>query len=378
MRVLSWFFWLPIVVLLTAAPAAANEAAREDVRALAAVFSELGFGEEAAQMEALAESYSAEELEALASMGINRATAAFEVLAEVNQAIAIPSWSDDESSTSGSAGATRALGQGTSGVACTVDTDCASDLPCVNKTCGVSDPPPGFPTAAYVPNSAVLCGQTERADTSDLVGAWLAVQAARVAYEIVEAIYLTAESACNIVVVGIGVGGNPQGSVCIGTSIAFSVAKTALFIADGFVEGYEKCDGGVDAAEIEGSYERLVYLQGYVADTRVEILNELSDIKDAIAELQKTLDLLKKSQLEIAMNANEKIRPSVFYEERYAELCSIAQEAIDELPDVYVQSSNAAKFMLLAKNLEVTDPKRAADYCVNAFTMATKRSTRLQ
>ena len=71
-------------------------------------------------------------------------------------------------------------------------------------------------------------------------------------------------------------------------------------------------------------------------------------------------------------------RPSVFYEERLDELCGYAQEAIDGLPAVYLVTSRAQELVDEGNALKLTDPKLAADTCVQGFLAATVNSATLQ
>ncbi len=68
----------------------------------------------------------------------------------------------------------------------------------------------------------------------------------------------------------------------------------------------------------------------------------------------------------------------MFYEERLDEICGYAQEAITDLPVVYLAASAAQAIYDRAIQFKVTDPKRAADECIKAFLMATVRSDRIQ
>jgi len=120
-----------------------------------------------------------------------------------------------------------------------------------------------LPSAPYSP----LCG-SNRMDSS-------VVQASEAALFVAEGVKEAASRACEETVVALGEGGN--GSLaCIATDLVYIAAKTANFVLT-------FCDGDIDSAEIEGSYDRLGHIH---ADLEASVSNDNAnkiDIKNAIA-----------------------------------------------------------------------------------------------
>jgi len=107
---------------------------------------------------------------------------------------------------------------------------------------GPSGKTPGYPDAAY----SVVCG-SERGDTD-------AEFAAKVALQVAKGVWSIASRGCDETIVVLGEGGN--------LSLACIAADAILFIAEAVLEDFFFCDDAVNAAEIEGSYERLGHLHG--------------------------------------------------------------------------------------------------------------------
>jgi hypothetical protein len=215
------------------------------------------------------------------------------------------------------------------------------------------------------------------------------VKTARVAFEAANDFLKGLFWACETVVVAIGIGGNPQTVACAAAEIALAIANTALNIAEEALDIVNFCDGAIQFTDNRTTLERTEHIHGDLEATRADILARLdqhdTEIKAILAMvlaqltvIENKVDLGLKSQAEIAMHTKHRTRPSVFYEERLDEICGYAQEAIDDLPVVYLAASAAQGILDKAVQFKVTDPKRAADECIRAFLQATVRSDAIQ
>ena len=102
---------------------------------------------------------------------------------------------------------------------------------------------------------------------------------------------------CNIVVVVLGEGGNPQGVACAATSLIYTAAKginEGLKIAHRLLTF---CDATIDAAEIEGAFERTSDLYDQNTDLDADlVIHDANlathdvDIKALLAIIQETVD----------------------------------------------------------------------------------------
>ncbi len=351
-----------LLAVVLVAPSVANAGPRDDAQDLADAIRTFGYPAEAAEIEALVAGMSDGEVQTLADTGIRGITAGlYEFLdaEEVAVSLGAPMATERPSLSGQSSGVVRMQ-------------DRSTGLP-------VGD----YPDTLSCPTSPTRSNfQTVFALHTAFV---VAKDVAKIAQHALEA----GKYGCLTVVVGIGVGGNPQTPICIALQIAFAIVDVALEVAFDAIDLVDRCDGGIDAAEIEGAYERLDHLHTdlgthdtdikddiLVHDTDIKAL--LADIITRLARMEGTLDLIKKSQAEIAMNRRLKIRPSVFYEERLDEICDLAQEAVDDLPVVYLIAGKAQNLVDDGMAFKITDPKRAADECIKAHELATKRSQTLQ
>jgi len=351
-----------LLALVLVAPAVADAGPREDAQALADAIRAFGYPDEAAQIETLAASMSDAEAQALADTGIRDITAGiYEYLGaeEVAASLGAPI-----------GGARPALGLRSDGTAM------------------MRDRSAGLPNGDY-PDTLSCSDSPTRSNFQVVFGLHTAFVVAKNVAKIAQHALEAGKYGCLTVVVAIGVGGNPQTVACIILQIAFAVVDVALEVAFDAIALVDRCDSGIDAAEIEGAYERLGHLhtdlETHDTDIKSDIMIHDEDIKALLADIimrlsrmEDTLNLVKKSQLEIAMNRRLKTRPSVFYEERLDELCDLAQEAVNDLPVVYLIAGQAQDLVDDGVAFKITDPKRAADECVKAFELATKRSQTLQ
>lgn len=122
---------------------------------------------------------------------------------------------------------------------------------------------PGFPDASY----SFLCGSV-RTNTEVFF-------LARLAYEIAQGVWSALSRACEeVVVVPPGAGGN--------TSLLCIPVDLVLFAARVILDEIANCDGDIDSAEIEGTYDRVGHLH-----TDVEVLQSTVDtLLDMVEELR--------------------------------------------------------------------------------------------
>lgn len=352
-----------LLAVVLVAPSVANAAPRDDAQDLADAIRAFGYPAEAAEIEALVAGMSDGEVQAMADTGIVDITAGLYEYMDAEQ------------------------------VAISFGAPIASERPALSvQSDGLArtrDQSVGLPDGDY-PGDPVPCpGSPTRSDFNTVFALHTAFVVAKDVAKIAQHALEAGKYGCLTVVVGIGVGGNPQTPICVALQIAFAIVDVALEVAFDAIDLVDRCDGGIDAAEIEGAYERLGHLhtdlETHDSDIKSDISTHDTDIKALLADIisrlarmEDTLNLVKKSQAEIAMNRRLKIRPSVFYEERLDEVCDLAQEAVDDLPVVYLIAGKAQQLVDDGMAFKVTDPKRAADECIKAHELATKRSQTLQ
>jgi hypothetical protein len=345
---------IALAIALAVPSAALAGGPKDEIYELAVVARAAGYESRAAEIEALAAGMSDADAQTLVDVGLPqliaalRAAAQARVLAET-MGVSFPSRE----------GATRSYEQSA-----------------------------GFPDPDY-PDPA-KCTESPTGSNFDVVFVlYTSVTTARAAVEIAKDIVDLAGWGCSTVVVAIGIGGNPQ-------TVACAIAQIALTIANGILSGFEValdvinfCDGSIQFADVKAAVARLEHLHDDLETARGQILTRIddhdTDIKALLATvlaeitvMQDKLDLGLKSQAEIAMHKRFKTRPSVFYEERLDEICGYAQEAINDLPVVYLAASAAQVMHDRAVQFKVTDPKRAADECIRAYLTATVRSGSIQ
>ncbi len=343
-----------ILALALAVPSAAQAGPKDEVYALAAAARALGDDRRAAEIEALTSAMSDEDAQMLVNAGIGQLTASFREVAQQRA---------------------QAERQG-------VPLSSPQDV-----TRGVTNSA-GFPDPVY-PDPAKCATSPDGSNFDALFISFVAVQTARTAFVLADDLLNGLFWACETVVVAIGVGGNPQTVGCAVLEIALAVANGILSFAEAALDIVEFCDGEISGAESAATFERTAHIHDDLEAARVEILAQLEqhdvDIKAILAMIlaqltviENKVDLGLKSQAEIAMHTRHRTRPSVFYEERLDEICGYAQEAINDLPVVYLAASAAQAIHDRAIQFKVTDPKRAADECIKAFLTATVRSDAIQ
>lgn len=343
-----------ILTITLALPNLAQAGARDEIYALATAARALGDLSRADEIEALAGAMTEEDAERLSSAGISRVTAAFQALAA------------------------KRIEAARLNVPLTKPADVESRI---KRSAG-------FPEPEY-PDPAKCTISPDGSNFDALFITFVTVTTARTAYEAADDILKGLFWACETVVVAIGIGGNPQTVACGVAEIVLAVANTALNIAEQALEIVDFCDGAIQWADTRTTLERTAHIHDDLEAARVEILTRLEehdvDIKEILAliltqlaSIEQKIDLGLKSQAEIAMHTKFRTRPSVFYEERLDEICGYAQEAINDLPVVYLAAAAAQNILDKAVQFKVTDPKRAADECIRAYLSATVRATSIQ
>jgi hypothetical protein len=115
----------------------------------------------------------------------------------------------------------------------------------------------GFPDAVYP--TTPLCNGSTRSDSNVGAAALLGIQTARIALDSAKVIWSGLSRACDETLVVLGEGGNTS-LACIPADIALFAAELGVGVAEDAFGVISFCDGAVDAAEIEGSYDRLEHL----------------------------------------------------------------------------------------------------------------------
>jgi hypothetical protein len=344
-----------ILAIALAVPAVAQAGPRDEVYALAAAARALGDAPRAAQIEALAAAMSDEDAQRLVDGGIAQLTAIFMQLAQEQAAAA-------------KLGVPLSSGQ--------------------SPGKGMTTNSAGLPDGTY-PDTSKCFTSPDGSDFDSFFVAFTAVKTARTAYEAANDFLKGLFWGCETVVVAIGVGGNPQTVACGIAEIALAIANTALNVAEETIDVIDFCDGAIQFTDTRTTLERTAHIHDDLEAARMQLLARLdthdTDIKALLAMIlsqlqviENKVDLGLKSQAEIAMHKRFRTRPSVFYEERLDEICGYAQEAIDDLPVVYLAASAAQTILNRAVQFKVTDPKRAADECIRAYLQATTRSDSIQ
>ena len=339
-----------ILAIALAVPSAAQAGPKDAVYALAAAARDLGDDSRAAQLEALTAAMSDEDAQRLVDAGIAQVTELFRQLAQQ-----------------------RALAE-------------EQGVPS-SSTRGITNSA-GLPVGSY-PDPAKCFTSPDGSNFDALFITFTTVKTARVAFEAANDFLKGLFWACETVVVAIGIGGNPQTVACGVAEIALAIANTALNVAEETIDIVNFCDSAIQFTDGKTTLARTEHIHDDLEAARVEILARLEthdvDIKAILAMIlaqltviENKVDLGLKSQAEIAMHTRNHTRPSVFYEERLNEICGYAQEAINDLPVVYLAAASAQAIYDRAIQFKVTDPKRAADECIRAYLQATVRSDRFQ
>lgn len=357
-----------LVVLALVTPGVALGAGRDDALQMAATMKNLGYADEAWQVEQLVGGMSDSQLQLFTDLGFSEISAKFEDYLDMKKTL-------DEA--------------GYSGLEPPVF---AADAEANSRAVLPGFDPTTFPDAAY-PDDPFYCfyyasevGVVAPAQVK--VALKGTIFALREVLTAADGVQRAAMPACNAIVIAIGGGGNAAG-VCTISAIALSVADAALDLAEVYIDDMIFCDEQVHFEQSAGSLTRLEYTSHQVEIHDLEIGEQLAlhddevqvKLRDTIARairIESKMDLGLKTQLEVSMDRKYNTRPSVSYEERLDELCDLAQEAIDELPSAYVLAKHAQRSVDHGLQFKTTDPKRAASECVRGFTLATSGSVELQ
>lgn len=354
-----------LVGLAMTCPAAVNAAPIDDARALIGAVAAMGDSQRARQLEQVIESMPEYELEAFSNSGIRGLT---DLMNQQRRAI-------ERARDLGFQFPDYPTGSAASEV----------------ETRGPRTHDSDFPVFTDYTPDALSCPNTpDQTDLSTVIEIRRSLVAAELVYKIAKALYDDTNPACHQLVVAIGVGTNPATWGCVGLGIAETVVHVAFDVAKKALELIDFCDSEIDYARIKATYEGLEYVHDQVTihdietalqlDTHdLEVQALIDELIERLTRIESKADLLLKSQLEISMDRRRlRSRPSVFYEERLDEVCNLAQEAIADLPAVYLIVSRAQDFITEGQSLKASDPKAATDACIHAYRLATGRSNKLQ
>jgi hypothetical protein len=230
---------------------------------------------------------------------------------------------------------------------------------------------------------------TRRNDTQDVLDLQNNVKIARIVVEQVEiaralakAVWDGVSRACEqvegVIILGEGAVFNLS-LACLPVDIVFALADTlvreaqfhvGLFQAK--VDRKNACDAAVDTAQIAANYERLDHVH-----RDMEIFKQ--EVQEQLDRMGAKIDLLLKTQLEDALQLSSSVRAGVFYTDRLGEVCTAAQEAIDDADALgYRVRVRAQALHDLGKQLIPTNPKKAFDKCKAGYRLVTRKSASLK
>jgi hypothetical protein len=230
---------------------------------------------------------------------------------------------------------------------------------------------------------------TRRNDTQDVLDLQNDVKIARIVFAQMEiaralakAVWDGVSRACEqvegVMILGEGVVFNFS-LACLPVDIVFALADTlvreaqfhvGLFQAK--VDRKNACDAAVDTAQIAANYERLDHVH-----RDMEIFKQ--EVQEQLDRMGAKIDLLLKTQLEDALQLSSSVRAGVFYTDRLGEVCTAAQEAIDDADALgYRVRVRAQALHDLGKQLIPTNPKKAFDKCKAGYRLVTRKSASLK
>jgi hypothetical protein len=156
----------------------------------------------------------------------------------------------------------------------------------------------GLPGATDYPTAPEPCPfSPDRSGADALLASVDAVAAANVALETARGVWSVADRSCGTVAVAIGAVGNPQNALCVATDTVLYTAQAVVTTAEGVRDHITFCDGTVNSAEIEGTYDRAGHIH-------TDLSNHDSDIKTILAsgaggENQQLIKIILSRQQEI-------------------------------------------------------------------------------
>jgi len=127
----------------------------------------------------------------------------------------------------------------------------------------------GYPTPGWCPFSP------DRSNADQLLIAQDVVATARVALETAKEVFAGVDRVCKEVIVILGEGGNTS-LACIPADIVLAIAEFAVGAAETVIEHIDFCDAAVDAAEIEGTYERASHIHSDLSAHDTAISTQVS------------------------------------------------------------------------------------------------------
>ena len=140
----------------------------------------------------------------------------------------------------------------------------------------------GFPGAVGYPTNGWCPFSPNRSDADALLIAQDVTAGARVLLETAKGVWAGLSRGCDETIVILGEGGNVS-LACIPADIVLAAAELAVGAAETVVEHIDFCDAAVDAAEIEGSYERLGHLHTDLDDHVTALATHDTAISNQVA-----------------------------------------------------------------------------------------------
>ncbi len=162
--------------------------------------------------------------------------------------------------------------------------DVDSDLPITieDSKFNIGAASTGFPGAVGYPTTGWCPFSPNRSDADALLIAQDVTAGARVLLETAKGIWAGLSRGCDETIVILGEGGNVS-LACIPADIVLAAAELAVGAAETVVEHIDFCDAAVDAAEIEGSYERLGHLHTDLDGHVAALATHDTDIKSQVS-----------------------------------------------------------------------------------------------
>lgn len=131
----------------------------------------------------------------------------------------------------------------------------------------------GFPDAVGYPTPGWCPFSPDRSNADDLLIAQDVLAGARVLLEAAQVLWSGLSRTCDQTVAGFN-----GSTVCIPADIVLFAAELVVGVGETVVEHIDFCDAAVDAAEIEGSYERIGHLHGDL-ETHESYVRSLGEMK---------------------------------------------------------------------------------------------------
>lgn len=148
---------------------------------------------------------------------------------------------------------------------------------------------PGLPEAIGYPDPFLCPFSPDRMDAGAMIAVVDTIQEARILLESAKGIWFALSRECEEVILG-----HNTSLACIPSDLVLVAMEFLLGAAEGVVEHIAACDDAVDAAEIEGTYERAGHihsdLETHDAQIKAQLAAHDADIKMLLGDIQDTVD----------------------------------------------------------------------------------------